>query len=42
MFGDTSVSLSDDVAKFIIKGRNGTIWTLTRKHALFNEGDGIC
>jgi hypothetical protein len=42
MFGDTSAPLSDGIAKFIIKGRNGTIWTSTRKHALFKEGDGMC
>jgi hypothetical protein len=42
MFGNTNASLSYDAAKFLIKGRNGTIWTPARKHAVFNEGDGIC
>jgi hypothetical protein len=42
MFGDTSAPLSDGIAKFIIKGRNGTVWTPARKHALFKEGDGMC
>jgi hypothetical protein len=39
IFGDTSALFSNDVAKFNIKRRNGTIWTPARKHALFNEGD---
>jgi hypothetical protein len=42
MFGDTSAPLSDGIARFIIKGRNGTVWTPARKHALFKEGDGMC
>jgi RecJ-like exonuclease len=42
MFGDTSAPLSDGIARFIIKGRNGTVWTSARKHALFKEGDGMC
>jgi hypothetical protein len=42
MFNDTSAPLSDGIAKFIIKGRNGTVWTPARKHALFKEGDGMC
>jgi hypothetical protein len=42
MFGDGSSPLSDGLAKFIIKGRNGTIWTPVRKHFLFKEGDGMC
>jgi hypothetical protein len=41
MFSDTSAPLSDGIGKFIIKGRNGTVWTPARKHALFNEGDGM-
>jgi hypothetical protein len=39
MFGDTSAPLADGIARFIIKGRNGTVWTPARKHALFKEGD---
>jgi hypothetical protein len=42
MFSDTSAPLTDGIAKFIIKGRNGTVWTPARKHALFKEGDGMC
>jgi hypothetical protein len=42
MFEDGSSPLSDGLAKFIIKGRNGTILTPTRKHFLFKEGDGMC
>jgi hypothetical protein len=38
MFGDTSAPLSDGIARFIIKGRNGTVWTPARKQALFKEG----
>jgi hypothetical protein len=41
MFGETSAPLSDGIAKFIIKGRNDTVWTPARKHALFKEGDGM-
>jgi hypothetical protein len=42
MFRDTSAPLSDGISKFIIKGRNGTVWTPERKYALFKEGDGMC
>jgi hypothetical protein len=42
MFNDTSAPLSDGVAKFIIKGRNGTVWIPARKRTLFKEGDGMC
>jgi hypothetical protein len=42
IFSDTSAPLSDGIAKFIIKGRNDTVWTPAGKHALFKEGDGIC
>jgi hypothetical protein len=42
MFGDGSAPISDGLAKFIIKGRNGTIWTRARKYFLFKEVDGMC
>jgi hypothetical protein len=42
MFSDTSAPLSDGNAIFIIKGRNGSVWTAARKHALFKEGGGMC
>jgi hypothetical protein len=42
MYSETSAPLSDGIAKFIIKGRNGTVWTPGRKHALFTEEDGMC
>jgi hypothetical protein len=42
MFGDGSAPISNGMARFIIKGRNGTIWIPTRKHFLFKEGDGMC
>jgi hypothetical protein len=37
MLSNTSAPLSDGIAKVIIKGKNGTVWTPARKHALFNE-----
>jgi hypothetical protein len=41
MFNNTNAPLSDGIARFIIKGRNGSVWTPARKHALFKEGDGM-
>jgi hypothetical protein len=41
VFDNTSAPLSYGVAKFLIKRRNGIIWTPARKHIALNEGDGI-
>jgi hypothetical protein len=38
IFSDTSAPLSDGKAKFIIKGRNSTVWTAARNMYYSKKG----